>query len=313
MLRPYLLHLGDSKRLKECHGQLLDTLRLISTDDCSKQVIITSWGSGDVSVELREKFRISLATHLYGWDEFLSLRMRLVLADFAWVSKNTIRQSYPNINLPAFQKSSENEEIQTNCGVVAESILNAISNRISRILIRHLTAVVGLLDCKSLFAGCRDGSADRDQATDLPIAFRRFVQCTLPGIEPDLGREAGELWALLKPALGSTTAGGPQTMANALDEICPACGVTIPFEDVKSARCTNGHSWPRCSVTCFVLATCWVRTCIGCCRKAFLPPLVLDKNQGQELPEIARSWVVEELLNAVTKCLFCGNGFVSIL
>ena len=85
VLRPYLLHLGDSKRLTECYGQLLETLRPISTDDCSKTVIIPSWGSGDVSAELREQFRISLATHLYGWDEIMSLRMRLSLADFAWV------------------------------------------------------------------------------------------------------------------------------------------------------------------------------------------------------------------------------------
>jgi general transcription factor 3C polypeptide 4 len=27
----------------------------------------------------------------------------------------------------------------------------------------------------------------------------------------------------------------------------------------------------------------------------------------------ARSWIVEELLEAVNRCLFCGNSFVSIL
>lgn len=50
-----------------------------------------------------------------------------------------------------------------------------------------------------------------------------------------------------------------------------------------------------------------------CCRKAFLPPSALDKTQGQELPHIATSWVVEEVLEAVKKCLFCGNGFVRVL
>jgi len=98
-----------------------------------------------------------------------------------------------------------------------------------------------------------------------------------------------------------------------LDEICPACGVVIPLEDMTSARCINGHSWPRCSVTTFVLSTSWVRTCVGCCRKAFLPVSALDESLGQELPVLARSWVVEELLEAVTKCLFCGNGFITLL
>ena len=64
----------------------------------------------------------------------------------------------------------------------------------------------------------------------------------------------------------------------------------------------------RCSVTTFILSTPWVRTCVGCSRKAFLPP-----SAHKELPTIAQVWIVEELLEAVHRCLFCNNGFVSIL
>ena len=64
----------------------------------------------------------------------------------------------------------------------------------------------------------------------------------------------------------------------------------------------------RCAVTTFILSTPWVRTCVGCSRKAFLPPSV-----HKELPTVAQAWVVEELLEAVHRCLFCNNGFVSIL
>jgi general transcription factor 3C protein 4 len=104
-----------------------------------------------------------------------------------------------------------------------------------------------------------------------------------------------------------------QGIVGVLDEICPACGLVVPLEDVTSAKCKNGHFWQRCSVTTFILSTPWIRTCVGCCRKAFLPPSALDGDKGQELPMIARGWVVEELLEAVKKCLFCGNGFVGIL
>lgn len=89
LLRPYFLHLGDSKRLKECYVQLLDVLRPVLNNDYSKRVVIPSWDSGEISAELRKQFCISLATNLYGWDELLSLRMRLSLADFAWVSNRT--------------------------------------------------------------------------------------------------------------------------------------------------------------------------------------------------------------------------------
>ena len=35
--------------------------------------------------KMKENFRFSVSTHLFGWDELLRLRMKLSLADFAWV------------------------------------------------------------------------------------------------------------------------------------------------------------------------------------------------------------------------------------
>jgi general transcription factor 3C protein 4 len=70
----------------------------------------------------------------------------------------------------------------------------------------------------------------------------------------------------------------------------------------------------RCSITTFILATPRVRTCVGCSRKAFLPLSRRDPaTTANWLPEAGRGWVVEELLEAVNRCLFCGNSFVSVL
>ena len=172
-------------------------------------------------------------------------------------------------------------------------------------------------------------------ANDLPFASRVIVQSMLHGTTRDFNEEGQHLSTLLQPLINSASDAeslpssdpilgpivGARTelpaaignLASVLHEICPACGAAIPFQDITRAQCTNGHSWPRCSVTGFILSTPWVRTCVGCCRKAFLPPSALDKTQGQELPRIATSWVVEGVLEAVKKCLFCGNGFVRIL
>jgi general transcription factor 3C polypeptide 4 len=84
-----------------------------------------------------------------------------------------------------------------------------------------------------------------------------------------------------------------------------------------------------------------VRTCLGCARKAFLPTASSphQRERGRELtprleasevsrtddlrtPEdsgtddlqaIGRSWVVQELLEAVRRCPFCGNSFVTLI
>ena len=166
----------------------------------------------------------------------------------------------------------------------------------------------------------------------MPFISRMVVQSLLPGSPPDLSEEGRNLSNLVQHlVVGGKGPLTPFDIANQLNEICPACGVQVPLKDITMAICDNGHSWrvflffliifwfetttkirntflARCSVTTFILSTPWVRTCVACSRKAFLPPSV-----HKELPTIAQAWVVEELLEAVHRCLFCNNGFVSIL
>jgi len=84
-----------------------------------------------------------------------------------------------------------------------------------------------------------------------------------------------------------------------------------------------------------------VQTCIGCARKAFLPTTrsLYQQNRGEKPiggvgvsertvavdPSIVggvgtenpattgRGWVVQELLKAVPRCLFCGNNFAVLI
>ena len=44
--------------------------------------------------KMKENFRFSVSTHLFGWDELLRLRMRLSLTDFAWVSYRSSFSAY---------------------------------------------------------------------------------------------------------------------------------------------------------------------------------------------------------------------------
>jgi len=166
-------------------------------------------------------------------------------------------------------------------------------------------------------------------AKELPFISRIVVQSLLAGSPADLSQEGQFLSSLIQPlaeASASPSTSAHQTadpslastssqdnISRMLTEGCPACGLAVPLENITSARCGNGHTWPRCSVTVFILSTSWVRTCIGCSRKAFLPPSMMNKEIGQSLPVVAQGWVVEELLEAVKNCLFCGNGFVVIL
>lgn len=167
-----------------------------------------------------------------------------------------------------------------------------------------------------------------------------MVQGLLPGLPPDLAKEAQELSVRLSTAVPGLTRlnaalhGNDQDqVTTGLSESCPACHVNIPLVDITGALCENGHAWSknenlsdafrdsayygiftaRCSITSFILSTPMVRTCIGCSRKAFLSLSQKTAGDMNWLPFEARGWVVEELLEAVHRCLFCGNSFVSIL
>ena len=93
----------------------------------------------------------------------------------------------------------------------------------------------------------------------------------------------------------------------------------------------------RCSVTSFILSTAKVKTCIGCTRKAFLPaaqspwadvqmrgvgdsertlaegPSTVEEPGAENAETTGRGWVVQELLKAVRRCLFCGNNFAVLI
>jgi general transcription factor 3C polypeptide 4 len=100
-------------------------------------------------------------------------------------------------------------------------------------------------------------------------------------------------------------------------------------------------SLARCSVTSFILSTTMVQTCLGCARKSFLPAMRprYQKDGGEEMNSdvgpsdrttaedprtvsdsdvvdvlaTGRGWVMQEVLNAVRRCLFCGNNFAILL
>ncbi|KAF7324606.1 hypothetical protein MKEN_00501900 [Mycena kentingensis (nom. inval.)] len=283
ILRPTLFALPPRKLVGDIHSRLLDVLSL-STPLAQAQVDpardvsairIAPW-TGALSAEMRMEFRESLRRHFYGWDVLLALRLRLGVADFLW-------------------RNSETAEKQTNTGNVAGVIVGAITHRFVRVVVRHLVAA---MDCL--------------QVSDVPFVLRMVVHTLLTnsGVPQDLKEEGTDLSARLFAAVPNAH----PDIARGLSETCPACKVDIPFNEIGSATCPNGHVWGRCSVTTFILSTPRVRTCVGCSRKAFLPPSAsASADESSWLPSSAQGWVVHELLEAVQRCLLCGNSFVSVL
>ena len=132
------------------------------------------------------------------------------------------------------------------CGLLAQDLLNTISHRVLRTIIRHLASVVKTLTCKVSFSKIQTFIAldtYGDIANEIPFVSRMVVQSLLPGSPPDLSEEGKNLSNLVQHLVAGAEPLTPFDIENQLSEICPACGVEVPLKDITMAVCGNGHSW----------------------------------------------------------------------
>ncbi|KAI0693750.1 transcription factor IIIC subunit delta N-term-domain-containing protein [Cytidiella melzeri] len=226
----------------------------------------------NLTAEMREQYRRSLRMHIFGRHALLSQRLKAFLAGFC-------------------EKRCSDKELRDSFRLTGISTTRDIWSTTLRILVRHIAAALQMLT-----------------PNDIPFARRTAIHGSCSG-NADVKAEADQLFTTLATRLPAPT---PYNLSSILEEPCPACHSLIPFVDLTSAVCPNGHHWLRCSITSFILTTPMVRTCMGCTRKAFLPPRP-GAPATSWLPVAARSWLVEDLLDAVRRCLFCGNSFVTLI
>ncbi|EKM55654.1 uncharacterized protein PHACADRAFT_209176 [Phanerochaete carnosa HHB-10118-sp] len=269
-LRPLFLELRDPDRLRRLHPRILPLVRLQHLPDDFPNTVLSAW-TGPLTPAFRAQFRRSLRTHLFGRNSFLSQRLCVMLASFC-------------------EHESEDEAIREAFRKAVADTVGTLWPRLLRIVLRHIAAVLSLLT-----------------EPDVPFVLRVIVQALLPDIPNDLQQEAHELSTQIQATVPSTIT---DATSLGLDEQCPACRGKVSLQDINTATCPNGHIWPRCSITSFILSTPMVRTCMGCSRKALLPP---PTSVMRWLPPSARSWLVEDLLSAVRRCFFCGCGFATLL
>ncbi|KAJ3913013.1 putative zinc-finger of transcription factor IIIC complex-domain-containing protein [Lentinula edodes] len=289
-LRPIFFHLRQRARLARLHDRLLEILEIGDNEGGTEQPHQNTTNAYQNPMNIHLDLRNSLKRHLFGDEQLMRLRMKLSLTDFAWKlsSLDTIKQSQ--------------------YGAIAQRLLAQISHQNLKIVIQHLIGIINVIGRVT---------------PNIPFILRLILQSSLPSSSPpplssssppspeDLSLIA-EGQKLLKAVNGVLPQGHTNNHLN-LNEICPACGVEVPFQNIINAACENGHRWSRCSITTFILSTAHVRTCIGCTRKAFLPPLSEFREDGEDSEQVCESWFVVELLEAVHRCLFCGNAFVSVL
>ncbi|KAJ3860095.1 putative zinc-finger of transcription factor IIIC complex-domain-containing protein [Lentinula novae-zelandiae] len=290
-LRPIFFHLRQRARLARLHDRLLEILEIGDNEGGTEQPHQNTTNAYQDPMNIHLDLRNSLKRHLFGYGQLMRLRMKLSLTYFAW------------------KLSSLDIMKQSQYGAIAQRLLAQISHQNLEVVIQHLIGVINVIGRVT---------------PNIPFILRLILQSSLPSSSPSSissssppSPEDLTLIAEGQKLLEAVKGVPPQGHTNhlSLSEICPACGVEVPFQNIINAACENGHTWSRCSITTFILSTAHVRTCIGCTRKAFLPPKknLFTKHSSLLRNAVSESWFVKELLEAVHRCLFCGNAFVSVL
>lgn len=86
-----MLHLRSNARFVALLPQILEILSQVPPNQTTS-IVLPSWTQG-LNDDLRPQLRKSLTTHLFGWPNLLSLRMRLSIADQCWVRESRASNS----------------------------------------------------------------------------------------------------------------------------------------------------------------------------------------------------------------------------
>lgn len=80
----------------------------------------------------------------------------------------------------------------------------------------------------------------------MPFVSRIILQSLLHGCPADLTAEGSQLSARIQPLINTNAQTlGSDGMLGKLDELCPACGIAVPLQDITTAVCANGHTWRK--------------------------------------------------------------------
>ncbi|KAF7796903.1 hypothetical protein EIP86_008088 [Pleurotus ostreatoroseus] len=216
ILRPAFVHLQNAATLARLSPSICALLQRTPSADVSISMNLPSW-TGELTPDLRQQFRTSLRTELFGWDSFLSQRLQISLAGFCEKQVQEIEKNEHSLPadkrpIPSFWPQQKEQ-----FGQAERNLILSLWPRLLRVFIRHIVAVWNVLT-----------------PDDVHFVRRIAVQALLPSVPADIVEEAR---ALLNHA---QAAGMP---APTSDELCPACHAPVPLTNETTATCPNGHVW----------------------------------------------------------------------
>ncbi|XPS97382.1 hypothetical protein M3J09_006613 [Ascochyta lentis] len=107
----------------------------------------------------------------------------------------------------------------------------------------------------------------------------------------------------------AVSADGLDTVTAASDH-CDFCSAPIPFTDLTTATCTNGHQFPRCGISLLAIQAPGITKYCGICSTPFLSEEFVQVQEMQEETTEPPVTLSRVLFQACDICIYCGGKFV---
>lgn len=104
---------------------------------------------------------------------------------------------------------------------------------------------------------------------------------------------------------------GSDSMADAITDLCDFCSAPIPFTDLTSATCANGHEFPRCGISLIAIQAPGITKYCGICSTPYLNEEFVRAQEKVGEGEAEPAYTITRMLfQACDVCIFCGGKFV---
>lgn len=93
---------------------------------------------------------------------------------------------------------------------------------------------------------------------------------------------------------------------------CDLCSALIPFTDLNTATCANGHQFPRCGISLIAIQAPGITKYCGICSTPFLSEAFVQAQEAGEGLSVSepKATLARVLFQTCDVCVFCGGKFV---
>ncbi|KAH6644126.1 transcription factor IIIC subunit delta N-term-domain-containing protein [Boeremia exigua] len=221
--------------------------------------------------------------------------------------ENNLRDRYSILVSHAVNDTASNELARTLISYRLATMLQKLPSALLRTafsqeILMHHQRLVALIDNLFLFGDAEPETVEQHEAEQSAAMLDDDAMDTEHTSEGAASSSTNQTEIKARPRLEGT--------AIATDH-CDFCSAPIPFTDLTTAACANGHEFPRCGVSFIAIQAPGITKYCGICSTPVLSEEFVQAQDSREEAEAESEVTLASVLfQACDICIFCGGKYI---